>query len=272
MPSASEISADVRRVAAITSIALGSVLSTVPQHALAADDPGSFANQLKLVQAQQVQGQQQRYETLELEALNRELLWPGGRLIARGAALLMPQGVDPSAFPYGVSNLNALDPAFSTDEATLFILGVGREDLTPIAAKTIPAKDLTFPLIFELETSDLIFPYTPDAWTASDKSKDSIAVTCILSPGRKLATAPIANNVLNLVGFAVSEPVNIAGTFQRSTARVFINGRIDSSMYSKEELDILAKIDSSLATKQMEGADLTSKNSKNGRILTTPKR
>jgi len=239
-----EIVSGLRRVTC-TALTAGSLIITSPLIALSVDDPGSFANQLKLVQAQQVQSQKDAYEVAELDAINRELKWPEGRLIARGAALLLPQGTDPQAFPYGMRDMSALDPAYSTDDATLFILGVGREDLTPIAAKMIPAKDLTFPLIFELETSDLVFPYTPDAWIASTNSKDSIAVTCILSPGKKLST-PVPE-VLSLVGFAVSEPVNIAGSFQRSTARVFINGRIDSKLYTKEEIDILTKIDAALA-------------------------
>ena len=159
---------------------------------------------------------------------------------------MQPSGTDLNQFPLGVKDVSALDEVFSEPDASLFILGVGREDLTPVAAKRLKLKDLIFPYIFELETADLIFPYTPEAWAASSNSKDSIAVTCIISPGDKLAVA----NSLNLIGFAVSEPVNIGGSLQRSTARVFLNGRIDTNLYSKEEIALLSSIDNALATQK----------------------
>lgn len=46
----------------------------------------------------------------------------------------------------------------------------------PVAAKKYPAKDLKFPFIFELETKDLLFPYTADAWKERPQAKDTIAM------------------------------------------------------------------------------------------------
>ena len=223
------------------------IASASPSIAIGAQDPSnSFANQLKLVQNQQISAQKDEFEKAEMDAINREIKWEEGRLIARGAAILQPQGTNLQQFPLGVRDVGALDAVFNDPEATLFILAVGREDLTPLAAKKMKIKDSSFPLVFELETSDLVFPYTKEAWLSSPSSKDSIAVTCILSPGDKLSTP----NSLNLIGFAVSEPVTIAGSFQRSTARVFINGRIDSNLYTKEEIALLSGIDSALANKK----------------------
>ena len=111
---------------------------------------------------------------------------------------MQPQGTNLQTFPLGVRDTTSLDTVFSDPDATLFILGVGREDLNPIAAKKVKLKDAVFPLVFELETADLIFPYTKESWAATSSSKDSIAVTCILSAGEKLSTP----NSLNLIGFA----------------------------------------------------------------------
>jgi hypothetical protein len=232
----------------LSHVLIGSILLLNGNSAKSVETASSFANQLKLVQAQQVSAQQKAFEDAELQAINREIKWPEGRLIARGAVLLQPTGTDLSQFPLGVLDVSALDPVFSGDESSLFILGVGRDNLQPVAAKKIKLKDLTFPLMFELETADLIFPYNAESWTASSNSKDSIAVTCIISPGNKLSTP----NTLNLIGFALSEPVNIAGSLQRSTARIFVNGRIDTNLYTKEEVTLLSGIDTALENKSLK--------------------
>ena len=87
-------------------------------------------------------------------------------------------------------------------------------------------------------------------------------MTCILSPGDKLAVP----NTLNLIGFGVSDPVNIAGSSQRGTARVFISGKIDTNLYTKEEVKLLSGIDDSLS-----GMKVTGGNNKAGSIGTNAK-
>ena len=232
-------------------IASVSLVSIAPTHSNAEEASNSFANQLKLVQSNQVALQKEEFEKSERDAINREIKWEEGRLIARGAAILQPTGTNLQQFPLGVKDVSALDPVFNSPDATLFILGVGREDLTPIAAKKMRLTEISFPLVFELESSDLVFPYTKDAWLASPSSKDSIAVTCILSPGDKLAVP----NTLNLIGFGVSDPVNIGGSSQRGTARVFINGKIDTNLYTKEEVKLLGGIDDSLSGMKVLGGN-----------------
>jgi hypothetical protein len=96
--------------------------------------------------------------------------------------------------------------------------------------------------VFELLTDDLLFPYTPEAWIKTSQSKDSIALTAIISPDGALASP----NALELIGFAISEPVNIAGTFQRSTAKVVLSGKVDTKLYTKDEISILSSVDSGL--------------------------
>lgn len=55
----------------------------------------------------------------------KQLQYPEGRLISRGVITL--GAGDPAAFPYGYQSAADLDPAYQSDSATLFILGVGRE-------------------------------------------------------------------------------------------------------------------------------------------------
>ncbi len=58
--------------------------------------------------------------------LTKALQYPEGRLVARGVIILSPQQSE----PYGFTSAGDLDPAFTSDTASLFILGVGREGIT----------------------------------------------------------------------------------------------------------------------------------------------
>ena len=49
-----------------------------------------------------------------------------------------------------------------------------------------------------------------------------------------------------MLGFAQSEPVNVAGVTTRSTAGLIANKRIDLSLYSKDEIALLTTIDDEL--------------------------
>ena len=59
----------------------------------------------------------------EQTLLTKALQYPEGRLIARGVIILSPQQSE----PYGFTSAGDLDTAFTSDTASLFILGVGRE-------------------------------------------------------------------------------------------------------------------------------------------------
>ena len=52
--------------------------------------------------------------------------------------------------------------------------------------------------------------------------------------------------VIHILGFAQSEPVNVAGVTTRSTAGLIANKRIDLSLYSKDEIALLTTIDDEL--------------------------
>lgn len=57
--------------------------------------------------------------------MSKELLYPEGRLIARGSVAL-PSG-NTKANPYGYVKASDVNILYTSDDATLFILAVGRE-------------------------------------------------------------------------------------------------------------------------------------------------
>jgi hypothetical protein len=148
---------------------------------------------------------------------------------------------DPKLFPYGLPDASSYDASFGNDKASLFVLAVGR-DGPPLAAQRFLMKDITFPLAFEVLSDDLVFPYTKEAWLASSNSKDTIAMTIIISPDGQLA---LPNSVMR-IGFALSEPIQVAGTFGRTTANINVNGKVDTKLYTEEEKTLLAGVDREL--------------------------
>lgn len=219
---------------AICSVVIGTFLSPV----YAAEQ--SLQDQLKVIQALQVQDQEKSLETQASQVLNKGATYVTGELIARGTVKLIPSGAgsDPSQFPFGLPNAASLDAAFDNDDATLFLTAVGREG-PPVAAKKYKLKDLKFPFIFEITTSDLIFPYTPDAWLKSSFSADIMAVTCILDVDGLLVT-PSANDRF---GFALSNPTALGGVFQRTEAKLDVSLKSDGRPYTPEEAELLGRVD-----------------------------
>lgn len=173
--------------------------------------------------------------------MTKELLYPDGKLIARGRIRLVPDGGESKAFPFGLTDTQTLDPALGEDDSTMFLLAVGREG-PPVAAKRLKIKDTLFPYVFELTSDDLLFPYTPDAWAQSSNSKDTIALTAIISPDRYLSTGSTSERV----GFGLSEPTQVAGKFSRKTAEISVNSRLKAELYTEEEVAILKEIDEGL--------------------------
>jgi hypothetical protein len=101
--------------------------------------------------------------------------------------------------------------------------------------------------VFELKSdTDLLFPYTEEAWVQSTNAKDSIATTVILSSSNALSQP--ANN--ERYGFALSDPMTFAGVLTRSSATIGVSGKIDSNLYTKEEIALLAGVDKELEAKQ----------------------
>ena len=67
----------------ILSFGLGTSLFFGSSPIQAAEDPTSFASQLKLVQSQQISAQREAFEAAERDAINKEIKWVEGRLVAR---------------------------------------------------------------------------------------------------------------------------------------------------------------------------------------------
>jgi len=207
---------------------------------IAADDDLSLSlqEQIQTIAKKQVSEQQERIEKDELEALNRQIKYPEGKLIATGKIIL---GETNSNLPLGLVKPSLLNNEFDNDKSTLFLLAVGREG-PPLAAKKLKVNDIEFPIVFEILDTDLIFPYTPDAWKNSANSKDTIAITALLSPTNLLATP----NPSTKVGFGISQPLNIAGLLSRSPAKVVVKDNVDTTLYSQEEIKLLSGVDNEL--------------------------
>ena len=107
----------------------------------------------------------------------------------------------------------------------------------------MPLKDITFPYAFELNSDDLVFPYTKESYLAYENRQDSVALTVILSPDGLLAST---EGVRERIGFALSEPIQIAGTSGRTTAVINVVGKIDTKLYSDSERKLLSEMDRQL--------------------------
>lgn len=213
------------------------LFSTCPMTSFAND----LVDQLQELQSVNVEKQKADLERQETEMMTKELQYPPGKLIARGIITLSTDGLRATEFPYGLESASLIDSDFGNDDAALFILAVGREG-PPVAAKKIKLASLTFPLVFEITTDDLLFPYTPEAWEESSLSKDSVAVTAIMNSQGKLSIP----NAVQRIGFAISEPTVFAGTPQRTSASISVASKIDTRLYTTEELGILSGIDDGL--------------------------
>jgi len=238
-----------KRLLASLTVASGLGAAVFPSSVLGDEGSSTLADQLRVMQAQQTKAQKERYESAESKAVNQELKYKAGSVLARGAVLLY--GEDPSAarsnreFPLGYEHASQYDPAFGSDESTIFLIAVGRQDGVPCAVKKLHTKDVSFPMVFEMLDSDLIFPYTADAWASGPQALDSVVVTCIMSTTNTLSEPDPKTRL----GYAISEPVQIAGSIQRSTARVIVNSKVDNRLYTAEETALLKGIDEQLTKK-----------------------
>lgn len=201
----------------------------------------SLKDQLKDIQKGKVDMQRAMKDADEQAQLTRQLTYPEGRVIARGFVSLE---VKPEA-ELGYYTASELDPVYGTSEdSTLFILGVGR-DGPPLAARRYKLNDIKFPLTFELTTDDLLFPYNTDAWLKSDARKDSIATTALISTGNSISKPTQTERF----GFGLSDPVLFAGQMIRSSAKMNVVGKVDGNLYTPDDVALLSGIDKGLDEK-----------------------
>ena len=210
---------------------------------LAVED--AFQVQLQAIKQQQIDQQKEFSQKKEEELMSKELLYPDGHLIGRGIVTLTPlkNGVafDRLNFPYGVYTAADMDENLNTEKASLFLLAVGKEG-PPLAAIRYKLSDIKFPFVFEITSDDLFFPYNLEAWKNSANSKDIVACTAILTPDDKLATPSDAE----WVGFGLSNPIVIAGSNGRTSAKLTISTKIDKNLYTPTEITSLTNVDNEI--------------------------
>lgn len=234
-------------------MAVGSALSIylAPTISFAAED--SLVEQLKVVRALQIEQQKEEIIKERDDETRQEQTYEKGKLIARGLVALPAVGAtDPSLFPFGFTEATALDEIFGSENAALILTAVSKQG-PPVAAKRLPLKQIKFPLVFEITTDDLLFPYNADIWKRSPLSEESISVTCILEPDGRLGTAEAQSRF----GFAISDPIKprepIAATTEtvvaqplRTDAKISVNMKADGRPYSEEEKEMLSRVDAEL--------------------------
>ena len=162
--------------------------------------------------------------------------------------------VDPSQYPLGFNEASTIDPAFGDDQAALIITAVGKNS-PPVAVRKMQLNKLKFPYVFELTVDDLMFPYNTDIWLKSPLSQNSLSITCILDKDGSLITP----SNIDRFGFAISDPISVyKGTSvvvvnddknkevltlpDRLDAKISINLKSDGHEYSKEELELLSRV------------------------------
>lgn len=230
----------------VNAVVSSNSVSTVASTVAAASSSPTLQDQLELLQLSKTMQVKSELETNENAQLAKQLQYPDNKLVATGVIVLDTVGIagtnknEKVRFPYGFDHPYLYNSAFDNSDATMFILAVGREG-PPLAAKRVKLNTIQFPYVFEITSDDLLFPYTPEAYAASPNSKDTIAVTTILSPGPKLSIP----NPLTLVSFGLSEPVTIAGKLTRGPAKleVSFNNKVDTSLYTPTELQLLGTVD-----------------------------
>ncbi len=243
-------------------ICLGCFCSSVDASELSKEKDPMTTIQDQLIEMQKAKVQNQKL-TLEND-LNtmkaKQLLYPESKLIATGTITLKADGIsNPKLYPLGFDSIKFYEN-YDVPSSNLFILAVGK-DGPPLAAKKIPLykNDIHFPLVFEITTDDLLFPYTPNAYIQSSNAKDSIAVTALLTPNEKISEPSPSV----LVGFGLSEPITVAGVLTRSATQININinSKVNIDLYTDEEKRILNTIDDS-ATKSTTNSEIATKYTK----------
>lgn len=209
-----------------------------------AAESNALAQQLQLLQTKNSENQQALLQQQDQEMLTKELLMADGQLIARGVVMITCDNIDQKVFPLGFISASDLDASFDSANSRLFILAVGREGSIPMAAKSYPLKNLQFPISFELEDKDLLFPYTKEAWLTSGNRADTIAVSAFITPNSKISLPSSSVRV----GFGLSDPLTMAGKLTRSSAQIRVGpGRpLDVSLFTQAEIDLLAAVDSGI--------------------------
>lgn len=162
-----------------------------------------------------------------------------GKLVAKGSVTLKSQD---QSMPLGFRAAADIDAVYNSDDASLFVLAIGREGPV-LAARKYPLKNVQFPMVFELDSSDLLPPNTEESWATSANYRDAVALTAIISSSSALAQP----QGFERIGVGVSDPITFAGAKIRSTARIDVFDKLNLKMYTPKEIAMLSSIDKELS-------------------------
>lgn len=226
----------------ITKIITSNILATQLLLPVVADS--TFQDQLRVVQAQQVNEQVNRVdEERKIEKNNKD----NNDIIGLGLVALPASSneeVDPIAYPLGFADATSLDSKYSSKEASLIITAVGKQSNFPLAGKKYELNKIKFPFYFEITTKDLMFPYT--ALSEADRRKlstDSVAITAILDCDGKLSTSDACERF----GFSISDPIKLDGVMSRTEAKITTSFRNDGKEYNNaNDVELLERVDAEL--------------------------
>lgn len=250
------------------------VFPTHPAWAATQYQDTTLRDQLKVIQALQVDTQKSKLDAQQEASSQAALSREGGELVlAHGViSLIPPVGTDTTAYPLGFASARDLDAALGGDKASLILTTVGRTG-PPLAARRLALKGLEFPYVFDVTTADLLFPYNREIWESSKLSKDSVAVTAILDDDGLLVTPSSSSRF----GFALADikpspsfqtrsppsetdsdapqrstppSAGVPTTLLRTEAIIQINLRGSDKAYTPEEQDLLGRIDRELAGRE----------------------
>lgn len=229
------------KVSSFKKLATNLIASQLILPVLVANSDSSLQDQLKVVQALQVEEQINRVDN------ERKIVKKSNNnnfLIAKGLIALPAstnEDVDPLSFPLGFMEATSLDSSYGSKDAALFITAIGKQG-PPLAAQKYSLNQIKFPFYFEITSDDLLFPYTPAAFVKNPISKDAIAVTAIIDCDGILSTP----NTCERFGFAISDPIKVDDLITRTEAKITVSLKSDGKPYDDKDIELLSRVDSEL--------------------------
>eukprot|EP01039_Chlorochromonas_danica_P009196 gene9196-10156_t len=221
------------------------VLLSAPLPAVAVQDGSdsgvSLQAQLQELRMSSIGLQKALLEKQDENLIAQELLYPEGKLVGRGAVYLDADERNRLLYPYGFQKASDIDALYDSEDASLFVLALGRQP-PPFAAKRFPLRDLTFPFVFELTSDDLLPPQTPETFKTSSTIQDTITFTTLITPSRYLSN-PTGHERF---AFGMTDPKVFAGKIIRSRADLHVPIRLEKNDYKQSDLQLLATFDQAL--------------------------
>ncbi len=214
-----------------------------PASIFALDETTTLQEQLSVVEDSQIKEQ---ITHLDLQRKFDTSLRPdfqSGSQVAKAVIEIAAADGLTTQFPLGITSPETGDAKY-TESTAVICTAIGKEG-PPVAARKFHITNTPFPIFVELNTEDLLFPYTKDAWISSPLNKDNTAMTCVLDTDGKLQTASITDRY----GFAISDPIIENDVLRRNEAEISLKSQPSGMPYTDSELAILKNLDEELESK-----------------------